>query len=100
MTTLTRLQTHHLAGMTRAELEARIVNLEATLEGRGADLERVTGERDAARLEITNYMQHVGLNEKLREALEEWYLFCVGRSKGSLAFKLFYAYKAVRDGVG
>ncbi len=34
--------------MTRVELETRIVSLEAALEGRSADLERVTGERDGA----------------------------------------------------
>jgi uncharacterized small protein (DUF1192 family) len=47
MITLTKLKTEHLASMTRAELEERIVQLEARLEGCAIDLERIAEERDA-----------------------------------------------------
>ena len=63
------------------------------------DLSKAILERDSYKLEVENYTREIGLNEKLRDALEAWCEWH-GDDLSAKSITLVRAYRAVRDGAG
>jgi hypothetical protein len=88
------LKTSYIAGLTRKQLEERIRIVEA-------ELKSVTTERDSYKLEVEKYKPHVGLNERLKDALEALDAkFERVEPLHRVSHNVVLAYRAVRDGAG